>query len=185
MYGAGITVSPISVRPGHLVPNELALLYMHSARLSKSNSTSNFSGYILLERAILNYCFDAHLIHDPESRCFICYHVLEDGVLDKEAKASITKDTMPHRFFINRIKHFHFIDYHMCLSRIYVLLLTIGKSAIIHHYVTELNHKIDLLVTIESGIINFDIFGVYEQHSEAILIFGCIIDEPYIIFCVN
>ena len=89
---------------------------------------------------------------------------------------------MPHRFFINRIKHFHFIDYHMCLSRIYVLLLTIGKSAIIDHYVAELNHKIDLLVTIESRIANIDIFGVDEQHSEAILVFGCIINEPHIIF---
>lgn len=73
----------------------------------------------------------------------------------------------------------------MCLSRVYVLLLTIGESAIIHHYVTELNHKIDLQITIESGIANTDFIGVYEQHSEAIPILGCIINEPHIIFCIN
>ena len=40
----------------------------------------------------------------------------------------------------------------MCLSGVYVLLLTISESTVIHYYVTELNHYIDLLVTVEAGI---------------------------------
>ena len=105
---------------------------------------------------------------------------MEDGVLDQETQASLTEQTMTDRFIIDRIEHLNFIDYYMGLSSEYVLLLAIGKSAIIHRYVTEQNVYIDLLVTIESRITDLDMLSVLEQHREAILIFGCIIDKPYI-----
>ena len=110
---------------------------------------------------------------------------MEDGVLDQETQASLTEQTMTDRFIIDRIEHLNFIDYYMGLSSEYVLLLAIRKSAIIHRYITEQNVHIDLLVTIESRIVDLDMLSVLEQHREAILILRRIINKPHIVFRVN
>ena len=69
---------------------------------------------------------------------------------------------MPRRFFINRIEHIHTIDEHIRLRSVYVLLFPICERAIAHHYVTQQNIYINLLVSIETGVADLNVLSVLE-----------------------
>ena len=137
VYGAGITVSPISIRSADLVINELAWFNVHITCLFKLNATCLLSSYISYKCAALNQCFKAHLIYDLNSWSFECRHVLESWVFDCETQALCAFHSMSNWLFINGIEHFHFIDYHIRMLGEYVLLLSIRESAIVDYYVTK------------------------------------------------